>query len=333
MNRKDQGLVIFARKVRLIPVVLILLVLSSMAPVQLAWGQEPNPHDVDYRNLNVIVSNDGLEFTAGDFSAQMFTESFEGVGNVADLTFTAGQEFVSTLKGGIGPSSVIGEDGRTQIEDTTSYPYSALAYLVVTYPDGTSGTCTGWFIGARVVATAGHCVYFDRYGGWATSITAYPGRNGDSIPYGSATSHRLFSVNGWTQFEFVEYDYGAIQLDSPLGDTVGWFGFRWDYRWAFQDLSVTITGYPGDKPEATMWGMTDLLKRTWMRRMFYEIDTAGGQSGAPVYHSYSTECDPCSVAVHAYGVGSDPFGQYNSGTRITSGVFNNLVEWKDYPYP
>ena len=36
--------------------------------------------------------------------------------------------------------------------------------------------------------------------------------------------HPMFTVNGWAWASgSPDYDYGAVQLKNPLGNTVGWF--------------------------------------------------------------------------------------------------------------
>jgi glutamyl endopeptidase len=92
-----------------------------------------------------------------------------------------------------------------------------------------SGSCTGWFYGPDFVATAGHCVYNSDYGGWATSITIYPGRNGTAAPYGSTTAAGLYSVSRWTDGEDSNHDYGAIWTNAALGNTTGWLRPSWDW--------------------------------------------------------------------------------------------------------
>lgn len=56
-------------------------------------------------------------------------------------------------------------------------------------------------------------------------------------------------------------------------------------------------------------------------KVYYDIDTAGGQSGSAVYRII--DGGRYAVAIHAYG-GSVT----NSGTRITTPVYNNMLAWK-----
>lgn len=324
-------------------VIALLLVVTLLAafvlPVSAQEGVPPSSEAGDVIDrLHTPVSSDGL---VGDqvFDALMVDAfapaeqpSFEGEKTEGDPKLV--DEEVLALDYGPWTESVIGPDGRTRVTATTTFPWRAVAHLVVYWRNGTTGGCTGWFIGPRTVATAGHCVYNSSKGGWASSVRAYPGRNGSSTPYGYGTSHRLFSVTGWTSSGNHEYDYGAIQLKTTLGNTVGWFGFRWQSSNTFSG-AYRLTGYPGDKTYGTMWTMQENpgIRAVTTRKLWYSIDTYGGQSGSPVYHNYSSTCSTCSVAIHAYGVGMSPYTQYNSGTRITQQVFNNLVAWRNYAYP
>lgn len=232
------------------------------------------------------------------------------------------------------PESIIGPDGRVRQNPTTAFPNRAIAYLVVRFPSG-SGSCTGWFIGPRTVVTAGHCVYSSSTNQWATSITVYPGRNGSIAPYGSTTAYRLFTVVGWTSSHSPNYDYGAIQTNGAKGNTVGWFGFRWQSSNSFPG-SFTVKGYPGDKPAGQQWYMSGPITHINTYRFWYNIDTYAGQSGSPLYHWWTgsgcTSYCYYGVGIHTYGTSVSPyFG--NSATRIRQSVFNNLVAWKNYPYP
>lgn len=322
----------------LINAIAMIALLLMMLPTSTALAQQKTESDP----LSVIQTDDGKVFSAQEILksldplalAQDYQTSNGGDGTKIEAESSSQAEMAFGPIGGPNPGTVIGADGRTRVNPTTSYPNRAVAYITLSFPNGTSGTCTGWFIGPRTVATAGHCVHDKNAGGWATNVKVYPGRNANASPYGSSTARRLFSVTGWTSSKSANYDYGAIQLNTPLGNTVGWFGFRWQSSNSFAG-SYTITGYPGDKPAGTLWTMSDNpgVRRVETYRLFHAIDTYGGQSGAPMYHNYSSTCNPCSVAFHAYGTGGDPNRQYNSGTRITQPVFNNLTAWKNYQYP
>jgi V8-like Glu-specific endopeptidase len=72
---------------------------------------------------------------------------------------------------------------RNHVRDTTIIPYFWVINLEVTFPDATFGYCSGWLFDDSVIATAGHCVYNEQYGGWAQTIITTPGRNSQFGPF------------------------------------------------------------------------------------------------------------------------------------------------------
>jgi V8-like Glu-specific endopeptidase len=221
---------------------------------------------------------------------------------------------------------VHGPDDRVKITNTASMPWRMNASLLITAADNSTWIGTGWFIGPHTLMTAGHCVYIKNSGvpgrdGWVRRIQVMPGRNGSTLPYGSVTSSSFRSVTAWTQNGDQNYDYGAIIIPTQLGNTVGWYGFG---AWPDADLLAAtgnIAGYPGDKPSGTLWYDSRRIASVNSLKVYYDIDTAGGQSGAAVYRIISGA--RYGMAIHAYGGAVT-----NSGTRITSAVYNNMVAWK-----
>jgi V8-like Glu-specific endopeptidase len=222
--------------------------------------------------------------------------------------------------------AVIGTDDRVQITNTSVYPWRVHASLLITARDNSQWIGTGWFIGPHTLATAGHCVYIKNSGvpgrdGWVKSISVMPGRNGNSLPYGSVISTNFRTVAGWANSGDQNYDYGAIIIPTQLGSTTGWFGFG---AWSDSALVASwanISGYPGDKPAGTQWYHSRKVVSVGSRKVYYDVDTAGGQRGSAVYRIING--GRYGMAIHAYGGTTT-----NSGTRITSPVFNNLVAWK-----
>lgn len=222
--------------------------------------------------------------------------------------------------------TVHGPDDRIQITNTNVYPWRVHASLLITAADDSMWIGTGWFIGPHTLMTAGHVVFIKNSGvpgrdGWVKRIVVMPGRNGSSLPYGSVTSSNFHSVGGWTNNGDENYDYGSIIIPNDLGNTVGWFGFG-VYPDAELLASVgNISGYPGDKPTGTQWYDSRKIASVNTRKVYYDIDTAGGQSGSAVYRIISG--DRYGIAIHAYGGATT-----NSGTRIIKPVYDNMVAWK-----
>lgn len=226
----------------------------------------------------------------------------------------------------IGAETVHGTDDRIRIRATSSYPWSAHASLLVTARDGSRWIGTGWFIGPHTLMTAGHVVHITNSGvpgrdGFVQSVQVMPGRDESTMPFGSVTTSDLRTVVGWALGGNPDYDYGAIILPSDLGGRTGWFGFG-----AYSDATLTastvnISGYPGDKPDGTQWYHWNRVASVGSRKVYYDVDTFGGQSGSAVYRISSG--GRYGVAIHAYGGATT-----NSGTRITRPVFDNMRAWK-----
>jgi glutamyl endopeptidase len=295
-----------------------------------------NQVESDREQLDKDLVSDAPSAGAGDTEAVPPSNGLEGVAAVAAASFEAvavapnleGLRPIGEATYGpvSGAESIILPDNRIQIHNTGDYPWRVHASLRITARDGSQWIGTGWFIGPHTLATAGHVVFIKNSGvpgrdGWVQSIQVMPGRNGASLPYGSVTTSDLRTVTGWATNGDPEYDYGAIILPTDLGSTTGWFGIG-----AYTDATllasdVNISGYPGDKPAGTQWYHWNKVGSVGPRKVFYQVDTFGGQSGSAVYRI--ADGGRYGVAVHTYGGSSS-----NSGTRITKPVFDNFVAWK-----
>lgn len=270
-----------------------------------------------------IVTPAARDAVLGDAVVSTVAEPSEGSGDIADadLPDLDVQVRADLDVPALGAFSIIGTDNRSRVSNTTAYPYRAVARIT-----SDIGQCTGWLINDDTLATAGHCVHTGGTSGrWAarTSVSVVPGQNGWYRPYGTCGARSLHSVLGWTRDDSWHYDYGVIKLNCTIGNTVGWFGYEWTSS-SLTGASTTVSGYPGDKP-ADQWRSYDYVRSTWSRKLFYNNDTVGGVSGAPVYR-YKNGVGPYSMAVHAYG--TSPGYANNSGTRITENVFDNFAYWK-----
>jgi glutamyl endopeptidase len=223
---------------------------------------------------------------------------------------------------GAPPETVCGSDDRVQVVNTTPSPWRWVCQLIITMANGGMSRCTGWFIGRKTVMTAGHCVFMKAAGGWVRRVEVIPGMNGAGRPYGSQIGTSFRSVQGWIQDGDWNYDYGAIILpDNTLGDRVGYFGFASLTDASLQNLLVNNSGYPGDKPFGTQWFNAGRITSITARKIYYMVDTAGGQSGSPVWRFQNNERH--AIGIHAYG------GCPNSATRIIPPVYNNMLAWRN----
>ncbi|MER5261043.1 trypsin-like serine protease [Actinosynnema sp. NPDC002837] len=276
---------------------------------------------------NTPVSADGRvgpaikRIPAGELGT---SDGFTGTGDLSDakgVRRVAGPEPATVNPDEFSVQSIIAPDERVQATYTFDYPARATVRFTYTKPTGTTSWCTGWLYEADAVATAAHCVYNLDAAAWNTDFTVYPGRNGDSSPYGSCGVSNAYTVTGWTQDRNTEYDYATLKLTCTIGDTTGWFGLSTSTA-SLDGTTVTTRGYPQDKPYATQWYTSNTVTATNARQLHYLLDTIGGQSGSPVYN-YDSGCSAaCAVAIHAYG-----YTSHNRGTRIIEEVRQNLLSW------
>lgn len=219
---------------------------------------------------------------------------------------------------------VIGPDNRIRVQNTAVYPWRAICALRIQAANGARYIGTGWLVSPRTVITAGHCVFMHDAGGWVRSIEVIPGLNDANRPFGSHVGTVLKSVTGWTQSKNREYDYGAIILppNNRPGAQTGTFGFAVRDDAFLRQAALNLSGYPGDKGGSQQWFHAQRAKSLSSRVITYEIDTAGGQSGAPVWVLQNGQ--RYAVGVHTNGHSSG-----NSATRIVTPVFNNMLNWKN----
>jgi glutamyl endopeptidase len=260
-----------------------------------------------------------------------------------------GQLSISDATGKTPLRRVYEDDTRVHIIAPTTYPNSAIAYIVAYFPlTKRYYNCTGFFIGPRSVATAGHCLY-DLDNGKAGSIKIYPGQNGDPRLQGTSlngytTKYRMFIHPKWLATPSNKhYDYAVIQTNAALGTKVGIFGYSVQSS-VIPTGTYTVRGYPIDKPIGELWSTYGNINYKSLLHYWYRIDTEGNQSGSPLYKSSATPC--CSVVgIHTEGgnaigdltVNADsgiaPYPDYNSAILINQDVYNHLKAWSAAAYP
>jgi V8-like Glu-specific endopeptidase len=279
-----------------------------------AQGEQYGGEEAARGDVEAVAGQRGIEAMAAESLTAPDTSALKDIG---EASFGTPRSLAETVHG---------MDNRVRITNTGVYPWRVHASLLITAADNSLWIGTGWFIGPHTLMTAGHVVYIKNSGvpgrdGWVKSIQVMPGRNGSTLPYGSVTSTNFRSVVGWVRDGDENYDYGAIIIPTELGNKTGWFGFG---VWPDADLVAStgnIAGYPGDKPDGTLWYDFRKIASVNSRKVYYDIDTFGGQSGSAVYRIISGS--RYGIAIHAYGGAVN-----NSGTRIVTAVYNNMVAWR-----
>ena len=236
--------------------------------------------------------------------------------------------------------SVIGLDGRSRVQNTTgttdNNPSFAIGQIELV-SQGQSFICTGWLIDRNSIVTAGHCAFDPDAPSGEEIIEAatwFPGRDGavDPGPSGGCPVVEAWApptewvINGQAYFDFAVMNFSPSGICADIGAVTGTFGLYANAtRDALNGVAVTIQGYPGDKPYGTHWKMAGRITRANKRYTFYPMDTAGGQSGSPVWRNRRAGAcvGNCGYAVHAYGTCTDPscvglVRTNNGGPRLTA---------------
>jgi len=213
-------------------------------------------------------------------------------------------------------------------DDDSRYPsYNPENTGIVSLSDN-YGRATGFIVGDHHIATAAHCVY----------------RKGIDVPHhwknltinlydenGVITSNELTPVEAHIPAEYIDsddstYDYALITVEEDLSDYVQ-FSLGTPYNanaTAYANVPIYVTGSPVDlldennitrlySAEGRLMnkietGNTDVL--------YYNVDTAGGDSGAPVYTitKIGSQYVYTAIAVHH---GGDEDTQ-NWGSMVTN---------------
>lgn len=221
----------------------------------------------------------------------------------------------------------IGTDDRQRVTRTAEYPYRAIAHLSITPPGGGNAVVgTGFFLGPRLIVTAGHCVFFRGSPfGWAQQIVVTPGADGAAEPFGAIVSAKFQSNSNWTDHGLDGSDYGAIILNRDLGNQTGTI--------AMEPVTGTpaaefeLAGYPTFQPRVlgipaakTMWNHTGPVTNANVDSLFTTIDTSPGQSGSPLLLRRSD----LPVAV---GILVEPQVGANRVIRLTPEMREHLAGW------
>ena len=222
---------------------------------------------------------------------------------------------------------VIGTDQRVRIRTTNIYPWRAIAMLeLYNKNDKFVGHCTGTFIGADVLLTAGHCLWSEK-DGFTWNIRVVPGKDAGYEPYGSQ-----YAKDWWVPDSYIDtkgspdYDWGVIKMNSStLGQTVGWFqiGVLSTATLSRPDFTPAIVGFPGDvTPEYTMWGdIKDRFSTVSQYELKYDIDTAPGESGSAIFSANTNATFLGTiVGVHTSG------GTLNRGNRMEPDLLDDILE-------
>ena len=179
-----------------------------------------------------------------------------------------------------------------EITTRTAYPYSAICYITVTWPDrGAASQGSGTVVGPNDILTALHVVFNADRGGWATSVTVTPGydKSPVSSPYGAFTNFGSLAgrTDNWdtngdgllTNVE-AQYDMAVIGMRSRIGDITGTVGTQP----LAADFYGVMAGYPA---RGTGMMAEDVFADASTVNGVYQVRSGlgAGASGGPLLHT------------------------------------------------
>ncbi|WP_419744259.1 trypsin-like serine peptidase [Staphylococcus sp. LKG3-1] len=196
---------------------------------------------------------------------------------------------------------VLPNDDRTQIENTTNGHYQSVGYISIG-----DNIATGVVIDKNTVLTNKHVANLSE-GNMTFSPAA---QNENTMSYGTFSEKEIEVYPG-------NEDLALIHLNKnkdgqSVGDVVQPATLK-DASAVTKDMSITVTGYPGDKSLATMWESKGQILNTNTTEFEYNASTFGGNSGSPVFNENNEV-----IGIHQGGIE----GESNSAVAMTDDVLS-----------
>lgn len=209
-----------------------------------------------------------------------------------------------------------------QIKDTKEFPYSAMGLL--------GSGCSGTIVAQRFVLTAAFCLYDVKNQKFYDNLDFFPAINGKDQPFGSVAWKDVYIPKGYAKEGALEYDFGLVVLDKPIGDQVGWMGFS--HLEDFNLKQANLTGYPWDgvTPQTT-WQTVCGIDAAEANFLFYKCPGDGkvlaAMTGSPIWYKGQQDTDWYVVGIHNYAQ-DDKLNSWWA-LRLNQANAETLLSWID----
>ncbi|MBY0272318.1 MAG: trypsin-like serine protease [Alphaproteobacteria bacterium] len=209
------------------------------------------------------------------------------------------------------------------------YPWVIHGHMNMVFSSGVEGRGTATLIGKNRLLTAGNCFYDAEEGGLITEATIYFGRHGNRF-LKQANIERFIIHPGYLQND-ENYDFAVARISEDIGQELGYASLVVFNDATLKNEMVAVTGYPGAKgffntkfnlPSYHMYSITGPIVSHRKHKIYYHIDTHGGQSGAGVWTVSAEDIVQC-LAVHTARRREEGTG----AVRINDENYRIIADW------
>ena len=226
------------------------------------------------------------------------------------------------------PHYIFGPDDR-QVYYPSGYPWRCIGLVLAwTNPSGwPAWSGAGALVGGNVVLTASHVCPWGSSPWMMQFIPAY--YDGSSL---LGVSSYVQTYRGYRDHGQGD-DMATLKLYTPLGETLGYYGYK-TYHDSWEDGHYwTKCGYPGavasgQRPSRITWfPIVDDDNDGGGVELEYKADSSGGDSGGPVFGWWSGS--PYVIGTHSGGEEEYhfPFSIVKNNVAAGGGALSSLIGW------